>query len=180
MIKALTSQFPLKHLKPRECHITSKPTLVSTILGSCLAVTMFDPATSIGGICHAFLPSVGEFPDVSEPCRFVDSAISFLLRGFEKRGVDRFQLEIKMFGGGEALAGVEYETLRHYSNRMRIGARNLARAREVLAREGLTVMSSDVGGSFGRKLLFLTHTGGAWVKRWGPSEVNGTIKSVIG
>ncbi|WP_460030338.1 chemotaxis protein CheD [Megalodesulfovibrio paquesii] len=139
------------------------PTLISTVLGSCVAITMFDPVSQIGGMAHAFLPTRADYPNDREaPCKFVDDAVERLLSHLAKGGAELDCVEVKLFGGGEIMnrdAGPQARST------IQIGARNVAMARKLVARHGLTLAAQDVGGKQGRKLLFLSHTGGAWVKK---------------
>ncbi|MFW5838186.1 MAG: chemotaxis protein CheD, partial [Desulfovibrionaceae bacterium] len=95
--------FPLHHLHTGKCLVSREPTLVSTILGSCVAVTMHAPRLRCSGVCHAFLPSLQdgypEIPGNNQECRFVDSAIEHLLQRLARLGARPDELEIKLFGG---------------------------------------------------------------------------------
>ncbi len=52
----LETTLPVIHLKAGEIYIAEKPTLVATVLGSCISVTMFNNRFKIGAICHGALP----------------------------------------------------------------------------------------------------------------------------
>ncbi len=158
--------FPLRHLAPRECFVTRKPTLISTVLGSCVAVTMFDPVLLAGGMAHAFLPHASEYAGASGdpmPCKFADSAVAHLLEHFQRLGAPPGRLEVKLFGGGDAI-GMGDNAARSPRN-FSVGERNIQAALAACEALGLPVAARDVGGATGRKLLFLTETGGAWVKK---------------
>ena len=171
-MRGLLKVFPLKHLDPKECFISRTPTLVSTVLGSCVAVTMFEPKLVMGGVCHAFLPRHSEYADVriSERCAFMDTALDYMFEEFAKQGADLEIMEFKLFGGGGEKFGGELPPLGTELSSVNVAARNVVVAREVFRKKGLRFSAEDVGGSFGRKLLFLTHTGGAWIKRWPPKD----------
>jgi chemotaxis protein CheD len=159
--------FPLHHLHTGKCLATRTPTLVSTILGSCVAVTMHAPRLACGGVCHAFLPSVRDgYPDIpgnNQECRFVDAAIALLLKRLTRFGAKPEELEIKLFGGSAGL------TLPDHPDNLPagVGEKNRLVAQKALEDRGLTILRADTGGRNGRKLLFLTHTGGIWLKRLG-------------
>ena len=51
---------PGHYLKPGEMHLAMEPTVISTLLGSCVSVTMFHPQRRIGAICHGLLPACRE------------------------------------------------------------------------------------------------------------------------
>ncbi|SKA82820.1 chemotaxis protein CheD [Desulfobaculum bizertense] len=140
-----------------EICVSSLPLAVSTVLGSCVAVTMFCPVTRTGGLFHALLPERaphGKLHD-AEPCRFVDEGIRELLRQMERSGADMPRLVCKIFGGANAVFEEFYA----------VGMRNVDMARQVLAEEHRSVQSEDVGGTRGRKLFFITHTGEVFTKK---------------
>ncbi|TVM19369.1 chemotaxis protein CheD [Oceanidesulfovibrio indonesiensis] len=162
------SAFPLKHLEPRQCFLSRKPTLVSTVLGSCVAITMFDSRTRIGGMAHAFLPDSRNYPDdAGYPCKFVDTSIRHMLCVLRRLRVELPRLEVKLFGGGNSW-NAEQTSARDapsFGSWASVGPRNVDAARAVITEHGLRIAAEEVGGSLGRKVLFLTHTGGVWVKK---------------
>jgi chemotaxis protein CheD len=165
-------------LQTGDCFIGVQPTLVTTVLGSCLAVTMHVPDKGIGSICHAFLPDSAERrKGESDPqiCRFVDTALQNMLETMDKVGVPRRELVLKMFGGssGVAVRGMEYSS---YD----IGRRNIEMARKLLRFARLDISVEDVGGNRGRKLLFNTHTGEVWVKRLNNLDMHSAKKGQPG
>jgi len=162
-MKGLGHGLPKVFLQTGDCFFGVQPTLVTTVLGSCLAVTVHAPTRSLGTICHAFLPDSSELKrKENEPqvCRYVDTALQNMLESLDRIGVPRRELVIKMFGGssGIAVQGMEHST---YD----IGRRNIASARKILRFARLDIQIEDVGGSQGRKLLFNTETGEVWVKK---------------
>ncbi|EGB15758.1 CheD [Pseudodesulfovibrio mercurii] len=151
-------------LQTGDCFIGVQPTLVTTVLGSCLAVTIHAPKMGIGTICHAFLPdsSISRHAQGAEPqiCRFVDTALQNMLETMDKIGVPRRDLCIKMFGGGQGVAVNNVP-----SGSYNIGRRNIEMAKKLLKFARLDIQAQDVGGSEGRKLMFNTRTGDVWVKK---------------
>ncbi|BDV42466.1 putative chemoreceptor glutamine deamidase CheD 2 [Geotalea uraniireducens] len=152
----LVTELPVIYLKPGEFYFSVEPSLVTTVLGSCVSVTMFDRTSRTAAICHALLPE-GLQDDVF---RYVDTSILRMLKVFAEQGIARQQLEVKLFGGSGMLGIVKTGT-----GKEGIGSRNIEIARQVLAAEGLTVTAADVGGVRGRKLFFYTHTGEVLLKR---------------
>lgn len=140
--------------------VFARPTIVQTVLGSCISVTMFAPRRKWGGIFHALLPRQQDFlgrPGSNDPFRFVDSSIYALLRTFAKAGIYAPDLECKIFGGASPL---------HQQADHGAGKRNTDVALEVLQAEGLKVLSSCVGGNTGRKIFFRTDSGVVLQKRF--------------
>lgn len=146
------------YLKPGEVAVASQPILVRTILGSCIAVTMFSPSRRVGGICHAMMPdSCGKRRDL----RYVNTAIHYIYRKVWEFGAAD-DLEIKLFGGAQVLAAG-----RDSAGNLTVGMKNVARAQEILAELGLTVVKTVVGGRRGRKLFFSIRNGDVYVARLG-------------
>jgi len=148
---------PRVYLKPGEFHIAVTPTIVSTVLGSCISVTMHNPEHSMGAICHAVLPDE-LIP--GEPYRYVDSAIVAMVRLFDRYRINRRDIQVKLFGGSDILPQGE-NGHRH----MTVGQQNILRANQIIEREQLCIIASDVGGTRGRKLLFHTHSGDIYLQR---------------
>lgn len=162
-MKGLGQGLPKVFLQTGDCFFGVQPTLVTTVLGSCVAVTMHTPKMGLGTICHAFLPDSSDAKrGGSEPqiCRFVDTALQNMLETMDKVGVPRRDLVIKLFGGstGIAVRGMEYSSFD-------IGRRNVEMARKLLRFARLEISVQDVGGNQGRKLMFNTHSGEVWLKR---------------
>ncbi|MBA4357440.1 MAG: chemotaxis protein CheD [Humidesulfovibrio sp.] len=153
--------YPKVFLQTGDCFLGVQPTLVATVLGSCVAVTMCSPERGIGAICHAFLPDSARFsarPSDPQVCRFVDTALESMLSSLMRLKVSPEQLVVKVFGGASGIMSGDR------CNLYDIGGRNLQAVRLRLAEHGIRVTRSATGGCQGRKLLFLTHTGDAWVK----------------
>ena len=157
-------ELPIIHLKAGEMHCADRPTLVVTVLGSCLSVILYNRRLGIGGICHGLLPSCGNRKTCSGDCtekfRYVDCAIRQMVKIFERFGVKRSEIEVKCFGGADMFSRpIEKSGL------LSVGRQNSETADEVMKSEGLTLITRDVGGLQGRKILFYTHTGEVLLKR---------------
>lgn len=154
--------YPKVFLQTGDCFLAVKPTLVTTVLGSCVAVTLCDPERGIGAACHAFLPDSASFsakgPD-PQICRFVDTALETMFASLARLRIDPQRLVVKLFGGSSGIM------TSGRGNVFDIGGRNISAVRSWLVGAGVPIAKADVGGNQGRKLLFLTHTGDVWVKR---------------
>lgn len=146
---------PFHFLLPGEIGVYERPAVISTVLGSCVAITLHSPGRGIGGICHAMLPLGGEKGNF----KYVDRALEHLLERFGRFGVVVSQLQVKVFGGSD-MFGTEGD--RPLSNS--IGAKNVEAALGMLDRLGLVPLAADVRGSCGRKLFFLSHTGDVYLR----------------
>jgi chemotaxis protein CheD len=145
----------LHYLHPSRFFVASRPHSVTTILGSCVAVCLWDPARKVGGINHYLLP---EGPGASErPARFGTHATGLLIKELLALGCNRRNLRAKIFGGACVL-GTARQDASH------LGLRNIDVARLVLKEEGIPIVVEDVGGDRGRKLMFQTDDGDTMVK----------------
>jgi len=164
MKKLIDSHSHNIYLKPGEVVISREPVLISTVLGSCVAVTMFSPGKGIGAICHAMLPdNTGRAVDL----RYVDTALRHLYLKIVEYGAEK-DLIVKMFGGAQVLDVGNCE-----QPRRTIGDQNVASALEILDSLRLTVYSADTGGLVGRKLFFCTRHGDVFVRRMGKKLIKG-------
>ena len=158
------------YLKPGDICISDKPALISTLLGSCVAVTMFSRRLRAGAICHGLLPSCkGKKPcECDKYCRegvrYVDCSIMRMLGWFMQNGVAREDIDVKVFGGSDMLS------LPEGTAKVSVGQQNIAVAFRVIEKEMLRVSASDVGGPRGRKIIFSSVTGEVLLKRLHKSE----------
>ncbi|HWP24601.1 MAG TPA: chemotaxis protein CheD [Candidatus Binatia bacterium] len=143
------------YLHPGHLFVSVENYAVTTILGSCVSVCLWDPETRIAGINHFLLPHAGEGAPASP--RFGDCAVRQLIADVRTLGAAPERLQAKLFGGACVL-----EALRSRDNHL--GAKNIAVARGELASAHIPVLGEDVGGCKGRKLIFHTDSGEAWVK----------------
>ncbi len=131
---------------------------LSTLLGSCVAVCLFDPQARVGGLNHFMLPNIrrGSHDDVDTLLSGA-YAMESLLNALLLRGAKKVRLQAKAFGGGSVINS-EVPT-------MSIGVRNAEFAKEWLAREGIPLLAADFLGPWMRKVLFLPASGDAFCRR---------------
>jgi chemotaxis protein CheD len=149
---------PDLNLQPGELYLARSPSILRTILGSCVGVTFWSKRIAAGALCHGVLPRCpatrpANF-DISEGHRYVDFCIRYLAQQFDAIGARRQEVEVKVFGGADVLP---MEGIR--ADRPTVGAQNCKVAVEVLAEEGFTVSAADLGGVRGRRIHFHTGTG---------------------
>ena len=140
------------YLHAGQIHVAQEPTRITTILGSCVAICLWDPLLGTGGMNHYLLPSNPRFGE--RAARFADTATAALLEALLAAGVSLTRLRAKIFGGASVLAFTGQA----------LAERNVHAAREQLARWDIPIVGDDVGGSHGRKIVFRTDTGEATVK----------------
>lgn len=138
------------YLRPGEIYVSQVPTLVSTVLGSCVSVILYSPTLAKGAICHAMLPSGTN----ENGFRYVDTAVTVMyerLRNISKQSLD---FQVKLFGGANML-----NTGNGSTGPMTVGQQNVEAALQAIKALGLTLVASDTGGDRGRKIFFNSTTG---------------------
>lgn len=162
MFKHSVSQFEqeLITIHPGEYYATRDDTIISTVLGSCIAVGFIDEEARIGGLNHFMLPSAAAKIDLvqSPDAKYGMYAMELLINDLMKLGARRSALKAKVFGGGSVL---------RFSGgaSSKIPANNIEFAFEYLRKEGIPVLASDVGGREPRKIFFFARTGKVLLKR---------------
>jgi len=136
-------------LYPAALFASPHPYKISTILGSCVAVCLWDPMQKIGGINHFMLP-LWNGQGLASP-KYGNIAIERLIEKMIALGCRKNKLHAKIFGGAEVIG--------NHSGMFHIGLRNVAIAKETLEAEQILIISSSVGGRNGRKIIFDTYTG---------------------
>lgn len=151
------------YLKPGEMYLTLEPCLITTILGSCLSVTMRNKHTGMSAICHAVMPSIRDARNKdkarNDPFQYVDSALEWMLGQFEKNNVKPRDIEVKMFGGAALFP--DKKPMKHD---LSVGKRNVETAVKMLKKNRVSLTAWSVGGDKGRKLIFNTQTGEVFAK----------------
>ena len=158
-MKRLVSSHKLNYyLKPGEVLVSRKPVLVTTVLGSCVAVTMFSPGQCVGAICHAMLANPSSR---SGDLLYVETAVRYIYGKMVKYdAID--DMVVKLFGGAQVLDAANYS-----STKLTVGEQNVARAEDVLKSLGLTISKVDTGGVRGRKLFFSIKNGDVFLRKMG-------------
>jgi chemotaxis protein CheD len=142
-------------LKPGELYIGTEPAIISTILGSCLSITMFNTRLRLGGICHALFPTDPKQAQGKEFC-YVDGSVSYMLNEFGKMGIKKNEIEVKAFGGANIIDATYKKS---------VGQANIEAVFNIIKDEGLKMLTHDLGGTLGRKIIFSTHTGRVLLKK---------------
>ena len=134
---------------------------IMTLLGSCVAVCLWDPRLAFGGMNHYMLP-LWNGEGLPTP-KYGNVAIEKLIARMLEFGCRKEQLVAKCFGGANVLGDT--------SGRMLIGERNIAVAEEVLGNHRIPIVAQDMGGLRGMKILFNTRTGVVLAGRLASSPV---------
>lgn len=146
---------------PGEIAVTRQPAVIATLLGSCVAVCLYNRKLHFGGMNHYMLPAgnnkamVGKYGDISTN-KLIDSML--------RVDVSLNSLEAKVYGGA-AVVG-------HLSGGMEIGKRNVETALRILDERGIRIVERQTGGDVGRKIFFDNETGEVNVRLIMKSELS--------
>jgi len=144
------------YLLPGQLHASAEPCQIKTILGSCVAICLWDKRRSAGGMNHFLLPASREGQAAS--LRFADEATKVLLEQLRNLGCRPPNLRAKIFGGAAL-----FQFRDRYATSL--GAKNVAAALDLMKRAGIPVIAQETGGAMGRKVIFNTDDGIAWSQK---------------
>ncbi len=129
---------------------------IATLLGSCVAVCLYDPKLRLAGMNHFLLPSrTARADDDTDVILNGDYSMEVLVNSMMGKGARKERLVAKAFGGGTIVTSIQ----------MAIGQRNAEFAKEWLDREGIPLVASDFGGAWSRKVIFTPLNGDAFCRR---------------
>jgi chemotaxis protein CheD len=134
-----------------EVAASQRPAVLDTVLGSCVAVCMYDPILHAGSMNHILLPNC-RVGDTSPRCGI--HAMELLINELMKLGGDRRRFLAKAFGGANVLPGIKVPP---------VGERNARFVREFLVTEKIPLVAQRMGGTHAVHLYFRTDTGKATV-----------------
>jgi len=171
------------YLQPGEVYFGDRDTQISTLLGSCVAITLWHPHLLIGGMCHYMLPTrqacgqkfhrrIRNSP-ISFPSRraenskamdgkYADEALELMFSEIQRRGTRVNEYQIKLFGGGNMFPSTTQLSDHH------VGLKNIQVASELLTHHGLKVSAEHLGGIGHRNLIFNIGSGDVWMKHQTP------------
>jgi two-component system chemotaxis response regulator CheB len=133
-------------LLPGKFIVVNEPTHITTVLGSCVAVALYDPVAKVAGLNHFLLPEspAGEVPSA----RYGEFALRAMMDEMLTKGANPRHLQAKVYGGGEVLGSLRIGKT--------VGPRNVEIAEAFLKENGIPVRQRDTGGKKSRKITFST------------------------
>jgi chemotaxis protein CheD len=127
-------------LLPGQWYFGATGATVKTLLGSCIAITLWHPAKGLGGMCHFLLPTRARAPDGSLDGRFGDEAMTLLTHEIKRARTHCSDYEVHLYGGADTMpdeAKVKFA----------IGERNVEKAWALIDQYGFQLQCVDVGGN---------------------------------
>lgn len=147
-----------RNIRPGEWAVENERP-ISTLLGSCVAVCLYDAAFHLAGMNHFMLPQMKKGSHADEDVLLAgDACMEALLNEMLKRGAAKHRIKAKAFGGGAVIDTT-------VPGALAVGKRNADFAHEWLEREGIPLIASDFLGPWSRKILLVPETGDAYCKR---------------
>ena len=149
------------YLQPGELWFGDENTRIRTILGSCVAITLWHPNRRIGGMCHYMLPSRARKHGADLDGRYGDEAMALLIKEIHGAGSRIKDYEAKLFGGGRMFHH-GYGEGKNYAGQ--VHDRNIAVGRAMVAHHGLRLKAEHLGGLGHRQVILDVWSGHAWLK----------------
>ncbi|GAO37388.1 chemotaxis protein CheD [Sulfuricella sp. T08] len=146
------------YLKPGEFQFGGGSTRMHTLLGSCVAITLWHPVLHIGGMCHFMLPSRGGQQSSGLDGRYADEAMQLFMQEIRQRNTRPDEYQTKLFGGCRMFPQITGKKASE------VGIRNIEAARSLLSANAFRIQSEDAGGSGHRRVILDLRDGNVWVK----------------
>jgi chemotaxis protein CheD len=144
------------YLLPGQLHVSADPCQIRTILGSCVAICLWDSRRRVGGMNHFLLPASSQGHPAST--RFADVATRTLLEMLQALGCRLPHLQAKIFGGASMFQKQDRSAIS-------LGAKNVAAALDLMKNAAIPVVVQETGGTIGRKIMLNTDDGIVWCQR---------------
>ena len=138
-------------------YATGNPVVIETVLGSCVAACLYDPASRIGGMNHILLPGRPDIKNFNDNARYGVNAMELLINRIMELGACRQRIVAKVFGGSHLFPSIPEEN--------GTGKKNITFVMEFLKREKIKVISKNTGGHDSRRIYFHVDTGHVFLKR---------------
>lgn len=119
--------------------------ILSSGIGSCVLIVLYDLNTKVGGVAHILLPDERYSKSDKNQNRFPKPAITNLLQEMKRLGAEKAKIFARLIGGSKM-----FETDRQEP----IGDKNVASCRHVLGELGVPITNEDTGGTWGRSVVF--------------------------
>ncbi len=151
-------------LQPGEFYFGEERTRIRTLLGSCVAITLWHPKLHIGGMSHYMLSNrPGPRKDEALNGRYAVDVMEMFMRELKRSGTRPREYQVKIFGGGRMFGATGPEGKARAN--LGIPERNVRVGRELVTRYGFTFAAEDLGGNGHRNVVLDLWSGDVWVKR---------------
>jgi chemotaxis protein CheD len=146
-------------LHPGEYAVADASCRLATLLGSCVAITLWHPARRIGAMSHFLLPSQGRKERAPPNGRYGDEALELMLAALGGLLVPAAECQARIFGGANMFPE------RSLSEQRGVGETNGLAARRLLQAHRIPLMSESLFGTEHRRIVFDIRNGEVWERR---------------
>jgi len=143
-------------VKIGELEVTNNPQAeFKTFVGSCVALCLYDLDNKVAGMAHVMLPreKPNHLPQKDMLAKFADKAITTLLSLMTEKGANRKKIKAKIAGGAKIFS---HESESEIFN---VGPENIKSIKTLLGYHDISIVSEDIGQSFGRWVRFSVGSG---------------------
>ena len=154
-----------RYVRVAEWALERQAVIVTLGLGSCVAIMLHDPEAGIGAMAHVLLPSHSLARDQSNPAKFPETAVPFLVQRMLAAGASRQRLVAKLAGGASMFAQLMTP------GTVQMGERNIGASRAALRDAAIPIVGEAVGGERGRSVRFWPQTGRVETRTVGGEDV---------
>lgn len=152
-------------LQPGDLFVADAGYQIRTILGSCVSITLWHPATRTGGMSHFLLHTRSDAAKGLElDGRYGDEALEQMTNELKRGGVTPAQCQAKIFGGGNMFPN------HSHAGAINVGQRNGEAARAMLTQHGIPVVSESLFGVGHRQIIFNVSNGDVWANQVRPTR----------
>lgn len=126
------------HLLAGQLYVGRQAARVLTLLGSCVAVTVWHPRERFGGMCHFLLPQRTRKPGEPRDGRYGDEALALMAEAMQRNGLRPGEFVAHLYGGADTLPD-------RAGTRFNVGERNIEQGWALIDHYGFTLLGVDVG-----------------------------------
>lgn len=145
-------------LMPGQLYFGREPGSIRTLLGSCVALTLWHPQRRIGGMCHYLLPERQRGTAQPPDGRFGNEAIALLVEQITRAGTQPTEYEVHLYGGADTLP-------EHLAHKTQVGVRNIELGWTLVDRHGFQLVGVDVGDNVPRTVRLDMRSGEVTMRR---------------
>ena len=147
-----------------QTYTTKEPDVVlNTLVGSCISVCMADKTNGVYGINHFMLPGANH--KYKKDPKYGTYATDLLIEQMVEKGADRNHLEARVFGAGKVVDPDMFE----------VSTNNANFIQKYLGTLKIPIVHSDLGGNYGRNIMYFCNTSEVVVYKVANSKTNGVL-----
>jgi len=144
-------------LQPGDYWFGGADTRIRTLLGSCVAITLWNSKRKLGAMCHIMLPHRSSTKNQNPlDGRYADEAVALMLKDIKRAGCRPSDFEAKLFGGGSMMSSAAIGAI--------LPERNIEAAKQLIRQAGWKVQAEHTGGRGSRQVRFDIATGEVWMR----------------